>query len=259
MVLCARCNTPAYHVEQVVGPGGKIYHKPCLKCTSCSKRLDSHLLVEHDEQVRLTAASPFCGTTRDLTLVSPLAQPYCKSCHLKLFGCVCPLAAALSSAAPRSCARPRLPTQPRPPCASPCSTRDLRHFNHPTMPNPASTSTPSSPAPPQSPAAPTFPQSYLKPRPAVPPKPDFISSGARPTAPSGPSPAAVDEKLVIEPVRERSAASLAVMGGSPRVAGRFGAALAAKAAWRVEGANVSCGGCSKTVYHAEQVIALDRK
>lgn len=27
------------------------YHKACLKCTTCNKRLDSHLLVEHDELV----------------------------------------------------------------------------------------------------------------------------------------------------------------------------------------------------------------
>jgi hypothetical protein len=52
MVLCARCNKPAYHVEQVVGPAGKVYHKACLKCLSCGKRLDSHLLVEHDDEVR---------------------------------------------------------------------------------------------------------------------------------------------------------------------------------------------------------------
>lgn len=52
MVNCSRCDTPAYHVEQVVGPAGKIYHKACLKCSNCGKRLDSHLLVEHDDDVR---------------------------------------------------------------------------------------------------------------------------------------------------------------------------------------------------------------
>jgi hypothetical protein len=68
---------------------------------------------------------------------------------------------------------------------------------------------------------------------------------------------------VIEPVRERSAASLAVMGGSPRNGARFGAASGstpgAKAGWRVEGDTEKCPGCGKTVYHAEQVVALDRK
>lgn len=51
MPQCARCHAPAYHVEQVVGPAGKIYHKACLKCLNCGKRLDSHLLVEHDDEV----------------------------------------------------------------------------------------------------------------------------------------------------------------------------------------------------------------
>ncbi|KJA22079.1 hypothetical protein HYPSUDRAFT_41203 [Hypholoma sublateritium FD-334 SS-4] len=75
-----------------MGPGRKLYHKPCLACTSCSKRLDSFTLLEHDE------------------------QPYCKSCHLKLFG-----------------------------------TRDLRHANLPQASPPASpTHTLSSPARPGS-------------------------------------------------------------------------------------------------------------
>ncbi|KAI0341248.1 LIM-domain-containing protein [Trametopsis cervina] len=50
-----------YAAEQVMGPGRKLYHKPCLTCTSCRKRLDSNL-VEHDE------------------------EPYCKNCHSKNFG-----------------------------------------------------------------------------------------------------------------------------------------------------------------------------
>jgi len=45
-----------------MGPGRKIYHKVCLKCTNCGKRLDSGSLLEHD------------------------LEPYCKLCHVKLFG-----------------------------------------------------------------------------------------------------------------------------------------------------------------------------
>ncbi|KAI0742767.1 hypothetical protein C8Q80DRAFT_1108598 [Daedaleopsis nitida] len=56
--ICPRCTTAVYAAEQIMGPGRKY----CLKCTSCSKRLDSFSLVEHDE------------------------QPYCKICHVKLFG-----------------------------------------------------------------------------------------------------------------------------------------------------------------------------
>lgn len=44
-----------------MGPGRKLYHKPCLACTSCGKRLDSYSLLEHDQ------------------------EPYCKNCHVKLF------------------------------------------------------------------------------------------------------------------------------------------------------------------------------
>ncbi|KAG8935230.1 hypothetical protein FRC01_005486 [Tulasnella sp. 417] len=38
-----------------------MYHKPCLSCKSCSKRLDSFSLVEHD------------------------SEPYCKQCHIRNF------------------------------------------------------------------------------------------------------------------------------------------------------------------------------
>ncbi|CAA7261957.1 unnamed protein product [Cyclocybe aegerita] len=60
--ICPRCSKAVYLAEQVLGPGRKLYHKPCLTCMICSKRLDSFTLLEHDE------------------------QPYCKSCHLKNFG-----------------------------------------------------------------------------------------------------------------------------------------------------------------------------
>ncbi|KAJ7584913.1 hypothetical protein C8J56DRAFT_1166152 [Mycena floridula] len=60
--ICPRCSKSVYAAEQVIGPGRKLYHKPCLACTSCSKRLDSMTLLEHDQ------------------------QPYCKSCHVKSFG-----------------------------------------------------------------------------------------------------------------------------------------------------------------------------
>ncbi|KAJ3754611.1 hypothetical protein EV360DRAFT_86678 [Lentinula raphanica] len=59
---CPRCQKAVYLAEQVIGPGRKLYHKPCLACTICNKRLDSLSLLEHDE------------------------EPYCKSCHIKNFG-----------------------------------------------------------------------------------------------------------------------------------------------------------------------------
>ncbi|TFK48310.1 LIM-domain-containing protein [Heliocybe sulcata] len=45
-----------------MGPGRKLYHKYCLTCAICNKRLDSLSLLEHDE------------------------EPYCKNCHSKAFG-----------------------------------------------------------------------------------------------------------------------------------------------------------------------------
>ncbi|KAI0077682.1 LIM-domain-containing protein [Panus rudis PR-1116 ss-1] len=59
---CPRCGKAVYAAEQIMGPGRKLYHKACLKCTSCSKRLDSLSLLEHDQ------------------------EPYCKQCHVKNFG-----------------------------------------------------------------------------------------------------------------------------------------------------------------------------
>ncbi|KAF8172816.1 hypothetical protein K438DRAFT_1851185 [Mycena galopus ATCC 62051] len=60
--VCPRCTKTVYAAEQVLGPGRKFYHKPCLSCMTCKKRLDSFTLLEHDQ------------------------EPYCKSCHAKNFG-----------------------------------------------------------------------------------------------------------------------------------------------------------------------------
>ncbi|KZP30114.1 LIM-domain-containing protein [Athelia psychrophila] len=60
--ICPKCSKAVYAAEQTMGPGRKLYHKPCLACVACGKRLDSYTLLEHDQ------------------------QPYCKSCHVKNFG-----------------------------------------------------------------------------------------------------------------------------------------------------------------------------
>jgi hypothetical protein len=44
--LCRRCSGSVYHAEKVVA-GGHKWHKRCLRCATCSKALDSHL-VEKD-------------------------------------------------------------------------------------------------------------------------------------------------------------------------------------------------------------------
>lgn len=59
---CITCNKSVYFAEQQFGPGGKIYHKGCLKCLSCSKSLDALHLVDRE------------------------GEPYCKSCYSKNFG-----------------------------------------------------------------------------------------------------------------------------------------------------------------------------
>ncbi|KAG5650642.1 hypothetical protein H0H81_011509 [Sphagnurus paluster] len=48
--ICPRCSKAVYAAEQVMGPGRRLYHKPCLACTFCHKRLDSFTLLEHDEK-----------------------------------------------------------------------------------------------------------------------------------------------------------------------------------------------------------------
>ncbi|KAI0790920.1 hypothetical protein C8Q75DRAFT_805799 [Abortiporus biennis] len=95
--ICPRCQKAVYLAEQIMGPGRKLYHKPCLTCTTCNKRLDSYSLVEHDH------------------------QPFCKQCHVKNFGTRDLRSANLPDrddvvlsppVSPSSPTRPPLPLQP---------------------------------------------------------------------------------------------------------------------------------------------------
>lgn len=58
---CLKCNKAAYFTEQAHAPGG-IYHKSCLTCTTCSKRLETSTLNENSGNL------------------------YCKTCYQKAFG-----------------------------------------------------------------------------------------------------------------------------------------------------------------------------
>ncbi|CAG8527456.1 9172_t:CDS:2 [Ambispora leptoticha] len=58
---CPRCETPVYMAEQVIGPNGP-WHRACLTCIDCKKRLDSYALAEHE------------------------GEAYCKTCHGRRFG-----------------------------------------------------------------------------------------------------------------------------------------------------------------------------
>lgn len=61
MVNCPRCTKAVYFAEQITGPGG-LWHKTCLTCTTCNKRLDAGNLSERE------------------------LQPFCKTCYSKNFG-----------------------------------------------------------------------------------------------------------------------------------------------------------------------------
>lgn len=54
---CPRCGDRVYAAEKVLGPASTPYHKHCLRCIVCGKRLDSVSLLEHE------------------------AQPFCNACH----------------------------------------------------------------------------------------------------------------------------------------------------------------------------------
>ncbi|KAG8803785.1 hypothetical protein FRC16_002991 [Serendipita sp. 398] len=58
---CPRCGKAVYFAEQVNAVGKK-WHKACLTCAGCRKRLDSFSLQEHED------------------------EPYCKACHIRQFG-----------------------------------------------------------------------------------------------------------------------------------------------------------------------------
>lgn len=71
-------------IPQVIGPNSTPYHKPCLACVACNKRLDSTLLVEHD------------------------GLPVCRNCHRSHlgqgkggFGKAVPIKAQLPNSPPR--------------------------------------------------------------------------------------------------------------------------------------------------------------
>ncbi|KAI8373665.1 hypothetical protein BD560DRAFT_393988 [Blakeslea trispora] len=59
--ICTRCGKAVYAAELMFGAGNK-YHKMCLKCTDCGKRLDSTNMVDRDFEL------------------------YCRGCYSKSFG-----------------------------------------------------------------------------------------------------------------------------------------------------------------------------
>ena len=59
--MCIGLISSCGFLERAMGPGGD-WHKSCLLCIDCNKRLDSTTLAEHD------------------------GEAYCKSCHGRRYG-----------------------------------------------------------------------------------------------------------------------------------------------------------------------------
>eukprot|EP01094_Clydonella_sp_ATCC50884_P024422 TRINITY_DN6124_c0_g1_i1.p1 TRINITY_DN6124_c0_g1~~TRINITY_DN6124_c0_g1_i1.p1 ORF type:complete len:167 (-),score=41.79 TRINITY_DN6124_c0_g1_i1:223-666(-) len=59
---CPRCGKSVYFAERALGPGGTDWHKSCLTCKDCNKRVDSTTLADHG------------------------GEAYCKNCYGKNFG-----------------------------------------------------------------------------------------------------------------------------------------------------------------------------
>lgn len=213
----------------------QVYHKACLKCQQCQKRLDQGSVVEHDLEVSflynlLGNMRTSCG--HSLGLLCTDKQPYCARCHTQLFG-----------------------------------TRDLRHANHfSTSSSPLRTptrasaeltrpiATPQTPSrssqrplsttefytPPQLNASPAIPRDgpSTAADPSVPiTKPDFRSS--RPiSVPYAGGSKALDERGLLK------------RADSPR----------SKVGEKIGGVGEDvCNGCGKRVYAAEQVNAIGEK
>ncbi|KAF8680370.1 Zinc-binding domain present in Lin-11, Isl-1, Mec-3 [Rhizoctonia solani] len=61
-VECPRCAKAVYHAEQVTGPGGRKYHKLCLRCVQCNSSLSAGKFTEND------------------------GEPMCRNCYSKTHG-----------------------------------------------------------------------------------------------------------------------------------------------------------------------------
>ncbi|PWN21187.1 hypothetical protein BCV69DRAFT_282683 [Microstroma glucosiphilum] len=79
--LCARCQRPVYHAEQVIAASGaRTWHRPCLKCEECGSTLQKGSLEEgpvgnsvHDGSRSGESYGQGCNT-------------FCKVCYRRLFG-----------------------------------------------------------------------------------------------------------------------------------------------------------------------------
>ncbi|KZO97631.1 LIM-domain-containing protein [Calocera viscosa TUFC12733] len=278
---CARCDKPCYAAEQVMGPGRKIYHKPCLTCAECNKRLDSLQLVEHDR------------------------EPYCKGCHMQLFGTrdlrhqnltpqTTPSSRTKPAFSPRSdppSTPPRLGTPlfrgageedalDAPLSQSPIPRSQAFSPAHPLPPIDSTENTPELSRPagarplplvPSSTGEPPSPTKAIHPtltgqlsfRPPSPPLSAGPQSPTRPnplTRPTSP-PTTPRRPMPLSPGRTgtSSFALPPVPATKPIFANGTGNSSTSSSPARFGGVKIECPRCGKAVYFAEQVVAAGKK
>ncbi|GAA5990458.1 hypothetical protein JCM10908_007381 [Rhodotorula pacifica] len=162
---CPTCGKAVYFAEKVIGPGGTLYHKLCLKCNECQKSLEPRLLVDHD------------------------GVAYCKACYGKLFGAKGYGAggALVGEYAPRATPPsspqkgPPTPARPTPSFPSNNSSSNATLPSSPSFASSSSATQPARAVPPPPPAAPTTT--------TAPPAPVVVSTAARRPLPTPPVPA----------------------------------------------------------------------
>ncbi|GAA6018820.1 hypothetical protein JCM11491_006875 [Sporobolomyces phaffii] len=247
---CPTCNDKVYFAEQTLGPGGRAFHKICLKCVSCGKLLEPRLLVDHD------------------------GQAYCKACHGKSFGTKGYGAggALVGEYQPRlSPSRPTSTTTAsgNSPAASPARA------SAPVFASTASTSRPPLPPKPSfnkfAGASPAVSASQPTPNaPMNPPLPSRPSFGLQPqTAPDAAEPEALSERKTTLPVsaptptaaRSTPAFSDDEDDGSPAPSVRRPLPFPPSqfAPKSLSSSGDLCRRCGTQVYFAEQVIAVGSK
>ncbi|GFZ48975.1 hypothetical protein JCM24511_06724 [Saitozyma sp. JCM 24511] len=238
------------HADEAPFRLAQVYHKLCLKCTQCGKRLDPGSLVQHDELV--CEMQMVKKESRRVQL--KCCQPYCSRCHTQLFG----TRGELRHGSHLCRIRRRLVASSRI-----CTYRhlsDLRHAN--VLPSSSPIRTPTRPTPSQ-PATPLSPPSARRPPPAT----EFYTPPSVPSlnAVPGPTPASpADPSTPITRPNFRDARPISVpfAGGAAaldeRGLLRRGESPRTKVGERVVGDEM-CNGCGKRVYAAEQVFAIGQK
>ncbi|KAJ7484093.1 cysteine and glycine-rich protein [Mycena galericulata] len=231
---CPRCEKTVYAAEQVLGPGRKFYHKPCLSCMTCKKRLDSFTLLEHDQ------------------------EPCCKSCHAKNFG-----THNVSNRPDPMRTPPRRPTfdsaSSSPAAASSSSSSPLRPLESPTRPSNTGRFGPD--------ALPrTVPLSPTRARDT--PSPDLGGEGEVVTSPDAETELdPLNTSRAMAPVAARYSEAAAVQrrhmtgdgtSSTTRPVARTLTGGGSPSPRRYGSDNPACARCGKSVFFAEQVKAVSK-